>query len=259
MPKPTLVLAGHSHAIALGVPPSNGVASATVIPVANSAGNILAVAGSWPRDDNYWSKLVATSVDAHPAIVWDGNQHQAYFLFAPSPMFDFILGSNPEYEIDPSARLVPEAYLRAFFAPSLEPLGTLLARIADEGGRQPLVIGTPPPKSDSDTIRQLLEKEPHFVALAEANNVKLADAQLTPPPMMRKLWALVQDMTREVAEKNGAVFVPVPAAACTVDGYLRHEHWSGDVTHANAAYGAAMVAEAVAAVGLLSLNESAGV
>ena len=247
MPKLALVVAGHSHAASLGVPPSNGVAVPSVVPVAHPHAKVDAIGGSWPRDDAYWAALVAASIDATAAIVWDGNQHQAYFLFEPHPLFDFVLSSDPSRPVTADAMLVPEAYVRAFIAPTLAPLHALLDDIAAAGGRRALVLGTPPPKGDSAAIRRLLANEPHFVASAEAANADVATARLTEPAMMHKLWSLVQDMTREVAEAHGAVFVPVPIAARTSDGYLRKDHWSGDVTHANAAFGAIMLGEAIAA------------
>ncbi len=245
MQKLALVVAGHSHAAALGVPPSNGVAVPGVTVVTHPDAHVLAVGGSWPRDDAYWSALIKASINATAAIVWDGNQHQAYFLFEPSPAFDFVLSSDPSCPVDPDLPLVPEAYLRAFIAPTLEPLQQLLMRITDAGGRRPVVLGTPPPKGDSNAIRSLLANEPHFVAAAEAANSSIATARLTKPALMYKLWSLVQDMTRQIAEAQGAIFVPVPPDACTPDGYLRKEHWSGDVTHANAAFGTIMLGAAI--------------
>ncbi len=247
MPKPTFVVAGHSHAAALGVPPSNGPSAPALISVGHPTASVFAVAGSWPRDDAYWCALVRASSDAAPVIVWDGNQHQAYFLFEPHPPFDFVLSSDPERAIDPDKALVPEAYLRAFIAPSLDPLRVLLEQIAEAGGARAIVCGTPPPKGDQEAIRRLLGSEPHFVASAEAANTSIATARLTDPALMHKLWSLVQDMTREVAESCGSIFVPVPPFACTQDGFLREEHWSGDVTHANAAFGAVMLTEAIGA------------
>ena len=169
-----------------------------------------AVSGCWPRNAAYWDLFVAESADRHPVLSWHGNQHYARFLFATDPPIDFVLSSAPRRAIERGAG------------------------------------GTPPPKDDEAKIRLLLEREKFFVDAAEARGLDLATIELTPPSVMLKLWSLAQDMMRERCDEASAIFIAVPGTLRSEEGFLPEHYWSGDVTHANAAFGRAFVEHIVA-------------
>src|SRR5262249_40466046 len=117
-------------------------------------------------------------------------------------------------------------------------------RIAAAGGPPGVLLGTPPPKGNKEALRGLLSREPLFAILAERMGANLATAELSPPVLLLKLWLLLQDMMRVLADRFGMRFCSSPADACTAEGYLRDDLWA-DATHANDDYGALMLRDLV--------------
>lgn len=233
-----LVIAGHSHSGALGgflEPRGHGM---EVVPHPEDAR--FASLGSGPRDDRYWDDVVRLASRHHIGIVWGGNQHYSEFLFAPTPRFDVALSTRPDLPVDDTAVLVPELAIRAWGTPSLAGLEALLPRVRAAGGPGAVVLGTPPPKNASERLRQELCAQPEFLALARNAGVDAFNVSLTSPLLLLKLWLVIQDMMRAIAQSFGVPFCPSPKAAATPDGFLREEFWA-DVTHANRAYGALML------------------
>lgn len=229
------VIAGHSHlsSFAALAPTLGGVevvATADGLPF-----DILK--GPWPRDDAYWARLRELS-DQHEVILsWQGNQ-AAQFLFAPEPDFDFVSSTLVSAPVDTRALVVAERAVRTLFEKSFAGLRVVIEQL--RAGDHPCaitVLGTAPPKGDNARLRANLHVEPYFAKLALSRNMELADVPLSNPMLRLKLWSLIQQMTCEVAEASGCVFVPVPADAQDDQGFLRPEFWAGDITHANHAYG----------------------
>jgi hypothetical protein len=238
-----LVLAGHSHVHALGVPGKAAAGGAAIVPVKHPGADIMAVTGT--RDDEYWDAFVATSATHAPAVIWAGNQHYAHFLFRPAPAVDFVLSTSPHLPLDRTAQVVPEEMIRTFFAPSFAPLAQLLDRLKCQSPFTPIVIGTPPPKGDVDRLCANVAKESVLKEIAETRGISVTPAALTDTTVVVKLWRLVQAMLEEAAIASGALFVPVPPSLVSEAGLLSDEHWASDATHANRLYGKAMLAAVI--------------
>ena len=183
-------------------------------------------------DDAYWNIACGLPRERTLAIVWNGNQHIASFLFMPSP--PFTLASVR----DASRAIVPEEAIRTFFGPTLVDLEQLLERIGSD--REVVVTGTPPPKRDA-IIRERMEREPVLKQLMVDGGFDPETAPLTPGRLRVALWRIVQDLLADVAAAHGARFVPVPDDAFAEDGHLRDDLSAPDATHANERYGALML------------------
>lgn len=231
-----VVIAGHSHTVALGVPIATADGRPRLVELTGEP-RAQGLTGAFPRDEAYWSRVVELSQAATVAICWNGNQHLAGLLIAPA--FDFPLRSRPDLPVVP-VRLVPELAVRELLGQSIAAFARLLTSVTDAAGRPPIVLGTPPPKSDAEWVRARLASEVHFVQLAEQAGVGLETIELSPPQIWLKSWIVVQELLREVADACSLRFCPSPAEAQTADGFLRREYWSDDVTHANEAYGLLM-------------------
>ncbi|MEA2839135.1 MAG: hypothetical protein QOF41_465 [Methylobacteriaceae bacterium] len=234
------VIAGHSHLVAFGVPLRTEDGHLTLTSVNPGKDDFLCLNGPFPRDENYWleaEKLAA----AHPLFIyWHGNQHMAAHLFASDPPLDFVLSDDPSFPIANDSVLIPEEMLReefAQFVPSFDQLDALLKRVMGATHRGIFVCGTPPPKEDTAAMRASLGREAHFVERLAALRTSPDAIPLTPPLILYKMWRVIQNMLRDVAQKNGAQFLPIPPEAQTPDGFLRKECWSSDVTHANSNLG----------------------
>lgn len=247
-----LVVAGHSHGHALGIPVRAATEPIQLTPLDLDGASFVALAGPPQRDGVYWDALVHAAAKRVAAIAWNGNQHYAYFMFAPEPPFDFVLSTHPRLPIDRAVPLVPESMIRAFMAPSLDPLDALLARLRSNSAYPAIVVGTPPPRNDVDRIRERLSHEPHFLDWAEKLGKTAETVAISPPLLMAKLWRLVQMMTCDVTKKHGATFVPVGEHLLSDESYLPEPFWSADATHANGDFGREMMRDVIRAAAALA-------
>lgn len=236
-PSPQLIVAGDSHVFSLGTPHTPGLTEAVLVPMANDRIEMFAVDGPCPRNLAYWQEVVRFVEGRAAAISWCGNQHQQFFLFAPSPLFDFVLASRPDLPLDESADLVPESMVREKFWPTVAILSAMIGEIAKNSASRAIVLGTPPPKGDDEKVRGFLAAEPGLVALAAKRGCSVDEVPLTPPLIRLKLWTVIQELMADIAREHGASFLPAPAEAQDETGFLRPEFWVADATHANLLYG----------------------
>jgi hypothetical protein len=218
-------------AIALGL--SAGVA------VLEPAAHIDLSSAPAELDATYWR--VASGVKSRVlAVVWNGNQHTAHFLFD----FEDPLRLHDCGEL---GTVVPVSMISAFWEETLAGLDSIESVQAEHF----VLLGTPPPKAD-DEVRAALAREPAREPLLSeavaAAGESIETIRITPSAVRVGLWTILQDDLEERAARIGATFVPVPASARTADGCLRPEYSAGDASHANGAFGALMLGEIEAAV-----------
>lgn len=240
MTRPAPVIIGHSHVRALGVPagPKDDVnVRLSALPRDSRFDCLIA---SMRRGAPYWDAAVDLAASRPIAICWNGNQHYVGFMFAPRPQLDFALAARPDLPVNEASIIVPELAVREWLASSFGELESLLARIAAAGGPPGVLLGTPPPKGNTEAIRGLLSREPVFAILAERMGENLSTAELSPPILLLKLWLLLQEMMRALADRFGMRFCPSPGDASNAEGYLRDDLWA-DATHANGDYGPLML------------------
>ena len=238
-----LLIAGDSHVKAFGIPLKSADGSVELVRVNET---VCGVASAWPRDFNeYWDAVATFAQDRCVAVSWGGNRHLAHYLFAPSPLFDFLIAEQPDLPLDESALIVPEEAIRAFI---VSPIRNMERRVASlrNVAAQVLVPGTPPPKDDDAFIRNRFSKEPHFVRMAENLGVSLDEVPFSPALLRLKMWIVMQSLLREMAERTGSIFIPVPSPALTEKGFLHPDCYADDVTHANENFGKIMLKELLA-------------
>lgn len=237
----SILIAGHSHIAALGVQlMSPGY---ILREIADGEVPVVGLVGGWPREDTtYWDEIATHSADRTVAIFWRGNQHFHHFLIMPTNGFDFMLDCEPDLPIDTTLPIVPEATLIAFMRADMSDLDPIIATIHAAGGRA-VLCGTPPPKADAGFVRERTVREGYFRNVAESRGFDIGEIELAPPLILYKVWKVMQNTLAEVAARNGARFMPVPAELKTADGFLRPDYYAPDATHANAAYGAIMLRE----------------
>ena len=230
------ILAGHSHAMALGAKfgPADAVSSLDRLP--GFSADVLALSGPFPPQEPHWDLLVQSAANSTVFLLWQGNQHLARFLFATGPPFDFFIATQPDRAVHPDAVIVPESAVRDVMRAGFDGLSPLLDRLNAVAGCNPVVVGTPPPKGDDDKLRRLLV-EPHFMREAERQGLSVETAPLISATIRLKLWLVMQEVLYEIANRHGRPFVPVPEEAFDEQGFLKEEFWLPDVTHANLRYG----------------------
>jgi hypothetical protein len=229
---PGILIAGHSHAYALGLPGAKADAQPELVDIAPGFQGLV---GPWPRDDGYWDALVQKAKEGEliVALSFLGNDHLAHFLIEEAP-FDFISATDEEGDVRKGVEIIPEARLRDVFKEHSSRLPAILNKLSTAGVRT-LVLGTPPPK---ENLQSRLTTEPFFIKRLEGLGHSIETVELCPSPLQLKLWKLLQTMLEEAAVMNGATFIPYPRALMNEGGYLKQQFARNDVTHANDAAGA---------------------
>jgi hypothetical protein len=230
------LVAGHSHIFALGAAYGyNGPLGL----VRHPHGLCDFVMENWAegRGDKYWDELVRRARDRTILLVYKGNQHHA-FLLASDPPFDLFDERTPE--MTEGATVVPRRLVRAYFGDSVVQIPPLVHRLQAARCRKVRVLGTPPPKADIGRFADLIRRAPAMLKMTKRLNIDIARVDITPAATLLKLWRILQDVTREVAESAGAEFIPVPPQAFDSEGYLAkpfYDYTPTSVTHANRKYG----------------------
>jgi hypothetical protein len=177
--------------------------------------------------------LLLSRAQTTTALVWEGNQHNSRFLLVDPPFT--VVGPErrlPECVQEP---VVPYRMVRALFELDLQPLELFLASHPDPASV--FVLGTPPPKAEAE-LRAGLAKE--FRRRLDSYGLTPEEAPLLDAATRVASWKAIQESMASIAERAGATFVRVPAAARNEDGTLRAELCASDATHSNADYGVLM-------------------
>jgi hypothetical protein len=236
MSRPEAIVAGHSNAMALGLPVVARDAETRLVEIAPGR---LGLVGAWPRPPEYWNALEQAAPGRDIVVSWQGTEYLSRFLVAPEPLFDFVPRARPESPFLGGVRLVPESAVRALFAKSFADAADVFTRLVPRAARV-LVPAPPPPKDDDDLIRRRIALEDGFRRRLEQLGESAETVSFTPPLLRMKLWELTQDLLREAADRSGATYVACPLEARDEHGLLRREYWNDDITHANRAFGALM-------------------
>ena len=235
-----ITIAGHSHTIAISRHP-NGTPTSELIKL-NRFERLQALIGPWPRTDQYWDQLKHLATESSIALQWGGSEHMKY-LFQSEPPLDFVTNDTPEWPVEQSFALVPQAAVRDEFRSLLAPLDQLLGELKPVSRHGIAVVGSPPPKPDDDFLRARLSKEPIFIDWLRDRGMTAEEVEFTRPIIRLKLWKTLQDAFAELAKKHGVLFIEVPPAGKDEKGFLARSFWAGDVTHADFGYGDIMAAE----------------
>lgn len=246
--RPEVVLAGHSHAVAMldsvDREPARRVRAAVLVPRDGSH--------EFLGDPGYRDAFLRVAEGKVAGVVWDGNQHIGLFLVDSVPGFQVFRPGVVDAGHDPGRRWVSEEMLRCLWrgdAPwTTDSLEALLRQLAHASPRV-VLFGTPPPKPER-LVRAALGADPFFVSLLERESMEPDTVPLTPGPVMIAMWQVIQDIYRDAAADTGALFVPVPDSVMDRDGYLLDRYSPpGDTSHANGDYGAVMWAQLSDALG----------
>jgi hypothetical protein len=240
----SIIIAGHSHVVAL-IGSLHEEGDPHLFPL-EEQDRIFGLRGPWPRTENYWSALTRYAPGNSIALLWDGNQHNGYFLIEQPLRFDFVPRRLQSLPVEEDAVIVPETLVRAKFFQSLLGsrtggliLNNLLTDLRAQTHSRIALVGTPPPKGDNERLLSFLPSE--FAYLHNPAGLTVEQVRLTPPTIRLKLWNVIQEIYQEQAERVGVEFIPVPDIVTDEAGFLKPEFWTLDVTHANAAYGRVML------------------
>ena len=232
------LIAGHSHVYTFQFSSYAQDRSPTTVPVPIAPPYVRGFATTiGPYERSYWEDLINHAADADVVILWQGSQHLAEFLFRHAIPFDFVVATHPHLPLELKSRIVPESLVREYECRFLVDLDWVLMRLAERPAGRTFVCETPPPKGDDAALRELMLGEPYFQDRARLLGLDLSQARLSPRTLRLKLWLVIHQLLKELADKHGAGYVEAPEAAIDPDGFLKPEFWERDVGHGNSRYG----------------------
>ena len=118
--KKGLIFTGHSHILALGVPPNLPNESKDKISVNKLFSGDLefyaTLEDKWDvnRKDTYWEFTAKHAAGKAVAILWQGIQYNCDFLFKQGRQFDVIIKNAATRSTVPGAHIVPASVVRAY-------------------------------------------------------------------------------------------------------------------------------------------------
>lgn len=160
-----------------------------------------------------------------------GNQHSAIGLSPGPDPFDTVLPEAPTLPLTPAARLLPFGLVRQVIARRSHDLAEQVAALRAATGLPMIQIESPPP----------IPSEEHLRTHAKAFAPIFARHGIAPAALRYKLWRANSAVMRAICADSGIHVLPVPPEMQDSDGMLHRKGWMADPTHANAAYGAAVL------------------
>jgi hypothetical protein len=230
--QPKVVAAGHSHILSLlGGLHSSAELQQIPLAVQYSLNREL-----WPNiAEKYWRNLQQLSYVETVVICWNGNQHNAQFLLESDP----AISVYQDFKTDEKNTkvVVPLAMFDELWQPDFKVLEQAIGIVSSS--KKVILIGTPPPKSESE-IRNHLMSDEFFISLLGNAGIKIEDAPITSDKFRFVLWKRIQQNLERIARVAGIPFVPVPSEVFDNDMTLRSDCSAPDASHANHLYGQAM-------------------
>ena len=232
-----ILVCGHSHAASI-LEASNLLELQTknVSPIS------VCYSADWaagpPGDQEYWDFVAEVSPGKHVVIVWNGNQHNANFMFQTQPSFTML--GVADNRSDQEAVPIPRAMIKNFFKPSFEELSDIVPTLSNAASIT--LMNGPAPKPVTH-IGNCIVQEKYFTDIAESLGVDIGDLVITSDSLRLKLWNVLAELLADSAQKLGANFLGAPAVSRDTFGMLLPEFWASDVTHANSKYGTLLIEE----------------
>lgn len=223
-----IFIAGHSHA--------GSVLEAKLGNVENTILERVAICYSSdlnsgpPGNDEYWNFVAEISKGKDLAIVWNGNQHNANFLFQTSPPFTLVSDKSEATD----EVLISRTMMKSFFEPSFQELSSIIKSMADV--RSISLVSGPAPKPLSH-ITNRISSEEFFVNIARSLGVDVGDLKITSDSLRVEMWTILGELLEKAAIDLGAKYIPAPPETIDSNGLLFEKYWTPDVTHANSDYG----------------------
>jgi len=197
-----------------------------------------------PADQEYWEFVAELARGKQLAIVWNGNQHNANFLFQTIPPFTLIGATKSDSNQNHIP--IPRRMIREFFKPFFEELSEIIPLMA--GASSITLVNGPAPKPLTH-IKTRVKDEPFFTAIADSLQIDIDTLELTSDSLRLELWKLISEMLEGYAYSLGASFLDAPIESLDSSGMLLEKYWTPDTTHANESYGSLLIEKIIHSTG----------
>lgn len=163
-----------------------------------------------------------------------GNEHIALSVTQPKERFDFILGAEPELDLEQGAEVLPEAAIRETLREKMAPTLSTIEAIRKETAAPIVCLEPPPPFPNS----RILECPQEFFRKS------FDPKKMSGETFRYKMWRTQTALYREVCARAGILFAAVPTEFIAPSGVLAEVVWGADASHANAFFGRRMIQSA---------------
>jgi hypothetical protein len=164
-----------------------------------------------------------------------GNEHIALSVTQTNERFDFILGAEPELDLEPGAAVLPEAAVRETLREKMTPTLATIEAIRNETDAPIVCIEPPPPLPNSRVVQ----------CPQEFFRRSFDPRRLSGDIFRYKMWRAQSALYREICMREQILFAAVPAEFISPSGMLAEFVWGADASHANALFGRRMIQAAV--------------
>ena len=194
----------------------------------------LAEEGSASRLNARLRQIIDEERPAGVVLSVGGNEHIALSVTQPKERFDFILGAEPELDLEPGAEVLPEVAVRETLREKMAPTLATIEAIRNETAAPIVCLEPPPPLPNS----RILECPQEFFR-------KSFDPRKLSGEIFRyKMWRTQSALYREICARADILFAAVPAEFIAPSGVLAEVVWGADASHANALFGRRMIQSA---------------
>jgi len=232
-----IVVCGHSHVVSIleaAMIRESQVETEPTISICYSDN----FAGAPPGDKEYWNFVAELSRGKHVVVAWNGNQHNADFMFQTEPEFTVLSMKDDTY--DHELFPIPRLMIKKYFKPSFDELTEIIPLLS--GAESINLMNGPAPKPLS-YIQNYILQEKYFSDVAKSLGVDISDLVITSDSLRLELWNVLAGLLANSAKDLGANFLSAPAVSLDANGMLLSEYWYPDVTHANSKYGMLLMEE----------------
>lgn len=225
-----LLCIGHSH---LACVTRAAAASATPLRAFNfwDLPGAIVNNGTQPR----FSEAISEALIRHagPAFSFvGGGAHVVLGMLVHPRRFDFVLPSEPDLAIDPSAEVLPAIAVRRILESMTDEYLALMGEIRRLVKGPMFHIEPPPPSADA---QRMYADVPWVMFPGRCR-------EISPAALRYKLWRLHSEILRAWCTGRGVTFVEAPGQTCDAGGFMRDDYY-GDGAHANDAYGQLVLAK----------------
>jgi hypothetical protein len=255
------VIAGDSHIFAMGAAQSY-LGPLELVRTQSPDDNGFFLMEQWHgvRGPAYWQKLNECVRGRVAVLQVMGNQHFGNFLLARPPLFDVVDCADASGEIFPAARIVPRRMLKDLPVFRGDRVRQIVNDLHAHGCVQVIICGTPPVRDDYTAREEVIRTTSFFQDKARELGIDIATCRFTPPPIMKRLWGVLQECLGDIAHSTHSLFLAVPAQSLDANGYLAGQFRGppANFTHPNNAYGLLMFKQIVRAVAAVERDLRAG-
>ena len=245
MPTPTTLLFGDSHVYAVQRAIERRNAKGLAVPL--NAHRLLKTKNDVVMGDTSFEEFLKLAgglgtTDTVISMI-GGNQHAVFSTIQHPQPFSFLMPGDTPDPADSALATIPYRALAVHFDNGIRGRdGKSLKALRDATRARMIHLQPPPPKSDNQHIMR--HHESNFA------NENITQLGVSPPVLRLKFWRLQSELLARLCAELGIEVLPPPAAALDPEGYLAHDCYANDATHANPAYGELVlqqIAQAVAA------------